>query len=397
MYTSRAAIRSTRALRARPLRTVRNARFQSTSSGQAEAGFHPAFAGAAAGLVGGFAGAYGLYHFSGTRDIVKKSQQAKSYLDSGINKIKENTPEPNEALQYLRQTAVSYAAFIPGAKQYVNAAFDDLDTIRGKHGDEVDKIVREAYTELQKVAQGGANLETAYKAWDVIQKHLKRVGELAGDAAQDIINNHPELKEKLGGRLDQLKQMGDQYGPEAKKQVDQTWEQIQDIVKSGISADSADKIRKLVQEKVELVKKMGDEAWKKGMEQAKPYLDKNPKVKEIVEQNADALKQGDLSGLWEQVRSATESGDTGKLKDFINEQTDKAKKSGFGGLDQYLNKIPGGDQLLPKLGQLQEIANKHGKEAEQLLRDTIDELSQVLNKKSEDAKKIAEKASKDAK
>src|ERR1700760_5020217 len=135
------------------------------------------------------------------------------------------------------------------------------------------------------------SLATAQQASEVLQKHGKRIAELAGDAAQDILDNHPQLKKQIGGNLDQLKNMGEQYGPEAKKQVDETWNQIKDITKNGINSDTASKISKLVQEKIEQVKKLGDEAWQKGLEKAKPYLDKNSKIKELVEENTDALKQ----------------------------------------------------------------------------------------------------------
>ena len=48
--------------------------------------------------------------------------------------FKERTPEPNEAIDMLRKTAESYATFIPGGRGAVDKAFEDLDTIREKHG-----------------------------------------------------------------------------------------------------------------------------------------------------------------------------------------------------------------------------------------------------------------------
>ncbi|MBH1945719.1 hypothetical protein I5L01_16040, partial [Erythrobacter sp. YJ-T3-07] len=135
-------------------------------------------------------------------------------------------------------------------------------------------------------------METASKAAEVLADLSKKLGNLAGNAFEDIIDNHPELKEKFGGSIDQLKQMGDQYGPEAKKQVDETWKQVRDVLGGGLTMANINKARQLIQEKVEQVRKLSDEAWKKGLEQAKPYLDKNPKVKELVENNADALKSG---------------------------------------------------------------------------------------------------------
>ncbi|KAI9812940.1 MAG: hypothetical protein M1827_004458 [Pycnora praestabilis] len=400
MSSSRIAARSARVLRVRS--TLRNnVRLNSTTS-QSSGGssISPGLVGGIAGGAVTFLGGYAWYHFSGAKTMVNTAHQTKAYFDNATKQLKESSPEPNEAIQWLRQTATSYAAFIPGGKGYVDAAFNDLDAVRNKHGQEVDKIVKEAYGELKDVSSKGMSIDTATKTWDVLQKHLKRITDLAGDAMEDIMNNHPEIKDKVGGNLDQLKQMGDKYGPEAKKQVDQTWDQINDIIKGGISVGTVNKIRSVVQEKMELVKKMGDEAWKKGMEQAKPYLDKSPKVKELVEKNADSLKQGNVKELYEKVKEAVESGNTDSIESYIKSATDKAKQSGgsgMGGLEQYFKSIPGADQIIPKFTQLQEIAQKHGSEAEKIAKEAFEEIQQVLQKKVGDAQKLAEKAEKDAK
>lgn len=385
---------------ANPQFRAQKPRFQSTesaSSGNAGAGSHAAI-GAVSGAAAAVTVGYIFYRQSGVSDVVQASKTAKGYVSSATNKIKEQTPEPNEALQWLRQAAQSYAAFIPGAKSYVDSAFDDLDAIRAKHGSEVDQIVREAYDEMRQVlGNGDMSLVTAHKTWDVITKHLSRISELAGDASQQIMDNHPQLKEKLGGNIDKLKEYGDKYGPEAKKEVDRTWQQISDVVKTGMSASNIEKIRNIVQEKVEKLKKMGDEAWDKGMEQAKPYLDKNPQVKKIVEENADALKGGNVQELYQRVKSAVEKGDTGDLESYVKSAAKKAKDSGFGDYEQYLKKIPGGDQILPKLSQLQEAAQKHGDEAQKILKDTVSEISEILQKKSDEASKLADKAKENTK
>ncbi|KAK4994394.1 hypothetical protein LTR66_005563 [Elasticomyces elasticus] len=397
--SSRTALRSTR-----PLRRA-NARFQSTQSNPpSQTG--PAVIG---GLIGGltvFGIGYGYYYFSGAKTVVNYSQQAKAYFNQTSQKVKESipeAPEPSEALKWLRQTANSYAVFIPGASSLINKAFDDVDAIHRKHGQEVDDIVKNAYGEIKEITKKGLNLDTAQEAWQALQKYGQQIAELAGDAAEDILNNHPQLKEKVGGRIDQLKSMGEQYGPEAKKQVEETWSQITDVMKGGFSAQNMEKARKLIEEKVEQVKKMGDEAWKKGMEQAKPYLDKNPKIKELVEKNADALKQGNAMELFQNIKDSVQSGSTEDLEKYVNGAVDKAKKSaggmmsGGGGLEQLLKMIPGGDQIAPKLSHLQEVAQKHRKEGESILKETIDEIQKVLSKQSEKAKKLAESAKEDSK
>lgn len=391
------------AIRIQPQVQNRCVRFQSTSStasgnSPSPNSTSPAVIGALTGSLTTFLLGYLWYQQSGASELLQATRATKSYAKSASQKFKQSTPEPNEALSWLRNAAQSYATFIPGARGYIDSAFNDLDAVRERHGDEVDSIVRDAYNELRDiVGDGEFSLLTAQKAWNAIVKHLGRIGDLGGDAAQQIMDNHPQLKEKFGGNLDELKEMGQNYGPEAKKEVDRTWEQIGDIVKTGLSPENIEKVRKLVQEKVDKVREFGDEAWKKGMEHAKPYLDKNPKVKEIVEENAESLKQGNTQELYQKVRKAVETGDTGDLESYVRSFADQAKQSGFAGLDQYLNKFSEGDQIIPKLNQLQELAQKHGDEAQRIMKEAVSEISEVLKKKGDEASDLADKARKDAK
>ncbi|KAI9699410.1 MAG: hypothetical protein M1836_003021 [Candelina mexicana] len=401
MNTTRLALRSTRSVRCRSS-NLRQTRLNSSTSSNPQSINNNSHLGP--GVIGGLAGGslvflagYGYYHFSGAKTLINTAHQTKAQFESYTKQLKESAPEPNQALKWLRQTATSYAQFIPGGRGYVDTAFDDLDTISKKHGGEVDRIVQNAYSELKGISQeGGMNFETAQKSWDVLQKYLQQISELAADSASEIINNHPTLKKQVGGNLDQLKRLGDQYGPEAKKQVDETWDQIRDIMKSGVSVTTVNKIRSLVQEKMEKVKAMGDEAWKKGMEQAKPYLDKSPKVKQLIENNMDALKQGNVKELYEKVKKSAETGSTEDVENYINSTVNQVKQSSGGGgmLEQYLQMIPGGDKIVPNLSKLQSIAQEHGDEAEKLVNDAFKEVQQVLQKKVDEAQKLAEKASK---
>ena len=167
------------------------------------------------------------------------------------------------------------------------------------------------------------------------------------------------------------------------------------------------KIQKLVQDKTEEVKKYGDQAWQKGIEEAKPLLDKSPQLKELVQNNKDKLLQGDLTQLWQKMQEAVKSGNSDDITKFVKEQANKASQSSTGsslssfasgsGIEQLLNFIPGGSDISGKLQQLQEISQKHGKEAESLVKSAVDEIKQVLSKKMEEAEKLKNKAEKDAK
>ena len=143
------------------------------------------------------------------------------------------------------------------------------------------------------------------------------------------------------------------------------------------------------------------------MEQAKPYLDKNPQIKKLVEENKDALKSGNVQELYEKVKTAVEKGDTGDLekyvKDTASQAKDKAQQSGFDVdsmqkyAEQYMNKIPGGDQIMPKLQQLQEAASKHGDEAQKIFKDAVAEVTEVLKKHGDKAQNLAKEAKEDTK
>jgi hypothetical protein len=327
---------------------------------------------------------------------VNTASATKKQFQSITQSMKDKAPEPNELLKWFRQTATSYAAFIPGAKSYVDAVFNDLDTIEQKHRGEVNEIVSKAYSDLKSATKNGLSIETAQQTWEILQKYLGQLADLASDSASEILDNHPQLKEKVGGNIDQLKNMANSYGPDAKKELDQTYSQIKEVIAGGVGVGTIEKIRQIVQEKTEKVKKLGDEAWKKGLEQAKPYLDKNPKIKEQIEKNADALKSGNISELYEKVKE----GNSENIEAYIKEAAEKAKSGGKGmgkDFEKYVKLIPGGDKIVPKLTQLQEVAQKHGDDAEKLLKETYEEIANVLQKKIGEAEKLADSAKKDAK
>lgn len=286
--------------------------------------------------------------------------------------------------------------------QYVDTAFDDLEKVRKNNKEDADRILNDAYKHFQEISKAGLSMESLHRMYDALADLSAKLADLSTDAIGDILDNHPQLKDKFGGSIDQLKEMGDQYGPEAKKQVKETWRQVRDIAAGGLSASNLDKARKLIEDKVQEVQKLGDEAWKKGLEQAKPYLDKNPQVKELVEKNADVLKRGNAKELLEKAKSAVESGKTGDLEGYVKDAVEKSKSKGSQliggtGLEQYIGQIPNGSEVLSKLKQLKEVAEKHTDESEKLVKETFEELKKVLENKSEKAESILNKAKEESK
>ncbi|KAG9256202.1 uncharacterized protein F5Z01DRAFT_498461 [Emericellopsis atlantica] len=413
MISSRVAARTARqtAVRSTRLPYRQPVRFQSTASSSSSGGSSSS-GHLAAGLAGGVIGAgvfYSLYTFTPAgrtaSTINKTAMEANKKYKEAAQKLQEKTPNADQAVDSIKQFAYSYVAWIPGGRAYVDTAFDDWEKVRQNHKEEADKLVSDAYKQFQDVAKSGLSLETASKAYEVLADLAKKVADLSGDAFADILDNHPQVKEKLGSNVDQLKRMGEEYGPEAKKQVDETWKQLKDIVAGGVSVSSLNKARQLIDDKVKQVKKLGDEAWNKAYEQAKPVLDKNPKVKEIIENNADALKQGNAKELFEKAKSSIDSGNVDDLKKYVDSAVSKAKdkaSSGSGGgiwgeVEKYVQMIPQADEIFPKLKQLSEVAENHKEEGEKLLRETAEDLKKLLEEKSKKGEEIVEKAKKDAK
>jgi hypothetical protein len=227
------------------------------------------------GIVGGsfaFSIGYVWYNYSGAKTVAQTGNQTKKYFEDTLKKTKETAPPPDETIQWLRDTTMSYASMIPGGRGYVEIVFNDIDTVHGKHREEVDRIVRETYDELKEMENQRFGAGSVANAWHVVQKNLGKIGDLTKDAGGDILNNHPQLRDRFGGEFDKLKQMGESYRPEARKLVDQTWNRIQDTLRSGFSFETFGKVKGIVEDTTGQLKWIGDTAWQKAMEQARPYL-----------------------------------------------------------------------------------------------------------------------------
>ncbi|CAK7235588.1 hypothetical protein SBRCBS47491_009346 [Sporothrix bragantina] len=390
-----------RALRSARAPQLRQARFQSTSTNASTAN---SSSHVTAGLAGGVAGAlvvYGIYTFTPSGRMAsavnKTAIEANKKYKEASKKFQESTPNSDQAIQYIKNYLYTYVGWFPGGREYVDRAFKDVETVKENHADEFNQIIKDAYKQFQDVSKKGLSIDTASRAAEILADITKKLSNLTGDVASDILDNHPQIKEKFGDSVDQLKSMSENYGPEAKKQVEDTWQQVKDVLTGGLTAANLDKTRKLLEETVEKVKKLGDEAWKKGLEQAQPYLEKNPQIKDLIEKNADALKKGNTKEFFEKLKS----GDTGSLQAYLDSALKKTKSKAedytSGGLDQYFEMIPSGGEVLSKVKQLKDVADKHKEEGEQLFKETMDEIKQVLDKKSEQAKDIVEKAKKEAK
>lgn len=332
----------------------------------------------------------------GAKSIVQTFHKTEATLTSYAQQLKSSAPdfEPNQTIEWLRSNTKAYAAIIPGASGYIDSAFNDIDAVRRKHGPEVDSILKDAYNELKEISsKEGMTFTSAQTSWEALQKYLKRIADLSGDVGQEILENHPALKDKVGGNMDQLRQMGEKYGPEAKNQVEETVNQIKEIMNKGMRADSIPKVQALLQEKVRMIQEAGGKAWEEGMEKAKPLLDKSPQVKQLVEQNWQALKEsGDVQGLYQKIQDAVSSGDAGSLRKYIDRVSQGRSGGDNSALEDYMKMISSGSQILPKLNQMRQLAQERGEEAEKIAKDTLKEIEEILQRRVGDVQKLVKKS-----
>jgi phage terminase small subunit len=253
------------------------------------------------------------------------AESAKTQLERLSQDIPANAPASSEGLPWLRSTATAYAAFIPGATAFIDTAFDDLEVIQKKHGNRVDEIVITAHKDLSDATKDGLDLESVCKAWTVLENATNQICDLAAESTNDIFSQHPDIKAKVGGKLDQLKNMAEDFGPGARRELEDTYAKIRNVLRGGLDNDTVEKIRKLIEDKIQAVEKFGDVAWERGMEEARPYLEKSPKVKIILEENKDSLKHGNLAVLWDKVKDAASSGNTEPVQNYLRDVQERRR------------------------------------------------------------------------
>ncbi|KAI8975817.1 hypothetical protein BD414DRAFT_496993 [Trametes punicea] len=429
------SMRSYHALAARRVAGRRTfQRFQSTSTASQQTSFGASHI--AAGVAGGavvFIGGYAWYYFSGVKKAVDTSKAVSDYYQQTKTAIAEKAPkDPNEALNYLRDVARSYLVVIPGARPHVDAVFDTIDKLRDSHGEDVNRIVSDGYEEVRVIIQdtaSGLDMATAMKIFDVLRKHssqLQELGQNAGkDAFESLKEKYPQVSETLGGSYSEFKRLAETKGPEAKKLYDETSQQIKDIFSKGLSQESLDQARQLIQSKTAEVRKIAQassqDAWNRAMKEAGPYLDKLPEIKQVLSENQEkfiAAGAATLSGgsssaqeIFQRVKEIAESNNVKnkeklkELRQFVQKKAEEAEQQasrrlerGWESLQDWLRTMPGGEEALKRLPDVKvfvKVSQDRREDAKKLAEETYEAVLQVLEEKGRKAKQLSEEVKED--
>lgn len=252
----------------------------------------------------------------------------------------------------------------------VDAAFDTLDELHDTHGEELNKIIQGAYEDVAGIlrdaqksgapAGGALDAATASKLMSVIGKRVSELNELGKKAGSDAFGkleeNYPMIAQTIGTSYDELKGLAQRGGPEAKKLVEDSIAQVQDLLKNSKNApDAWGRARELVQGKAQQLKEL---VWNRAAEEAKG----NPELEKLLNENKETfLKAGtslqSLREVIERVRQAVKDGaDKGKLadlKEFVQSKAKESQSKGWESLQDWVKAVPGGDEVrIPSLNQM---------------------------------------------
>ena len=205
---------------------------------------------------------FAWYHFSGTRQLVSTAQEGIKQAQVLKETVKDKAGDSAETLKYLRSAS---ATLIPGSAPFLGKVFDQIEEISNEHGDEVKKIFQETYDDFEKLAKhGGLDPKTASKTVEILQKRVKQIQDLAGEAGGDVYNKlfseNAELRDKTSEQYKNLKDLvskAKEKKPEVQKLLKDTGAELTNIFKSGdFGKKNIDKAQKLLKEKAEEAKKL---------------------------------------------------------------------------------------------------------------------------------------------
>ena len=140
------------------------------------------------------------YEFAGAEQAILVAKSAKlcvnNMADEIITSQKAGTYSADEALDVLRRTTLAYAGSIPGGAPFVERIFQEVNMVRKQRGQEVDRVLREAYVELTFAAARSA---TAVNMRNIILSKLVKLSGFASRSVQDIVARNPQLRSYRDG------------------------------------------------------------------------------------------------------------------------------------------------------------------------------------------------------
>lgn len=260
----------------------------------------------------------------------------------------------------MRSVAKSSVGVIPGVSSYVDSSFDALEELHETHGPEFEKVLQAAYDDVRSILKDASNQDsldpsTAAKLVGVLRK---RVGELnalgqkaGGDAFGKFEKQYPGVAQTLGGAYSDLRALAARGGPEAKKLMDESTKEMQDILSQKDVPDAMNRAKDVLSDKTSQIKEM---LWDKAVEETNA----NPQLRELLNESKekfvrDEASLGTLREVLERIReTAKDKEGMGKekideMKKYLEEKGNEGQSGwkGWTGLQEWVKSVPGGEEV----------------------------------------------------
>jgi hypothetical protein len=183
------------------------------------------------------------YYLSGSARLVKASHERHAHLTArrkelfpvsratgaeaggrgvGLGGREDNARDVvlNEAEAWFRDAAFLYAAYVPGAEEYLARNVGDVGKARAtpQGAVAVYEIIKNCADELERLIGGGElGLMVGKQAWAIVYKHLEMVVDIA-EEGRDVPD---EIRERVRKQLEGLKKVGSRAGRQERRLLEE--------------------------------------------------------------------------------------------------------------------------------------------------------------------------------
>ncbi|KAK9764001.1 hypothetical protein K7432_008872 [Basidiobolus ranarum] len=292
------------------------------------------------------------------------------------------TDHLQELAKYLTDDESSqFLNAFPLVNDAVGGSLEELKSLGGKGGEDIQKIVIKTYSEIKRILDEGVKENTVNEITELVKNNMEDAKKLIGKEGdvvwdKDVIlvglflDKMPEVKKKAAKATYLFSEAAREHGPQVKNMVEDLLSRLKKISEKGINEDTIMEAKVLVDEKLsalqKLTEKTREQMWKKSEELADPILQKSPELKKIVNEVVIEMK----------TLAKNKGPEASKIiTDTYSEIRNIAGK-GIG-----KDTIKEGKQLLEKkLQEIKQLTEETGSEGEDVVKDKIKEAKMEIKK-----------------
>jgi len=171
------------------------------------------------------------YYMSGGARIAKSHQERHGRLASERQRLfgassalgeagTDSSASPEEQRRWFEDAAWFYAAYVPGADEYLVQNWDHVVKARATPQGEVavSEIFKNCAAEIEKLVRGGdMGLFVGKQCWETMLKHI----EMVVDVAEESRAVPADIRQKVQKQLDALKKVGSRSGRQERRLLEQ--------------------------------------------------------------------------------------------------------------------------------------------------------------------------------